>query len=107
MDVSIVLLIAGVIIILGFLGKVAFEKNKIPDVLLLLSIGILLGPVLKVIHPDLIKNFAGYFGTFALVVIIFEGRMDIKIRLLINEFVNASLLVLRSLKENPVGPLTK
>jgi cell volume regulation protein A len=96
MEVSIVLMIAGAIIILGFLGNAAFEKTKIPDVLLLLSIGILLGPVLNVIHPDLVKNFAEYFGTFALVVIIFEGGMDIKIRLLINEFVNASLLVLLS-----------
>lgn len=95
-DLSLVFLVAGLIILIGFLGNVTYEKVKIPDVLILLGIGIFLGPVLKLIDADRLTDFADIFGTFALIVILFEGGMDIKIRMLIQEFGNAALLVLLS-----------
>ena len=96
MEVSLVFLIAGSIILIGFMGGLAFERTHIPDVLVLLSIGVFLGPVLKLVEPSTLTHFAEYFGLFALMVILFEGGMDIDIDRLIKEFGPATLLVLIS-----------
>jgi len=96
MEVSLVFLIAGSIILIGFMGGLAFERTRIPDVLVLLSIVVFLGPVLKLVDPSTLTHFAEYFGMFALMVILFEGGMDIDIDRLIKEFGTASLLVLIS-----------
>jgi cell volume regulation protein A len=92
-DPTLIFLISGSIIIIGFLSNLAYEKAKIPDVLFLLGIGVLLGPVFNVVHPGHLTDLAGVFGTFALIVILFEGGMDIKIHMLLKEFGNAALLV--------------
>lgn len=80
MEVALLFFIAGAIILVGFLGNVAFEKFKIPDVLVLLGIGVVLGPVFHLIDHRLLSSFAESFGMFALIVILFEGGMDVKIR---------------------------
>lgn len=96
MDVSFVFLIAGVIILIGFFGSLSFERTKISDVLVLLGVGIILGPVLKLLNPQILTHFAEYFGSLALMIILFEGGMDMDIDKLINEFGTASFLVLLS-----------
>jgi cell volume regulation protein A len=94
MDTPSVFLIIGTIIIIGFLGNLAFKKTKVPDILLLLGIGILLGPVLKIFNVDKFTSFAEYFGAFALIIILFEGGMDLAIERVVKEFGAASLLVI-------------
>lgn len=96
MDTAFVFLIAGIIIMTGFFGNIFFDKTKISDVLLLLCIGIFLGPVLGLIEPHKLAPFAEYFGTLALIIILFEGGMDMDIDKLITEFGTASLLVIMS-----------
>lgn len=96
MDVSFVFLIAGIIILIGFFGSLSFERTKISDVLILLGIGIVLGPVLKLVNPQNLTHFAEYFGSLALMIILFEGGMDMDIDKLIKELGTASLLVLLS-----------
>lgn len=93
MGISLIFLIAGLIILIGFLGSFSFEKTKVPDVLLLLSIGIILGPILKLVDPHQLTQFAEYFGALALMIILFEGGMDIDIDKLLKEFGTASVLV--------------
>lgn len=96
MDVSFVFLIAGIIILIGFFGSLSFEKTKISDVLVLLGIGVLLGPVLRLVNPQSLTHFADYFGSLALMIILFEGGMDMDMDRLIKEFGTASLLVILS-----------
>lgn len=96
MSVTFVFLVAGLIILIGFLGSISFEKTKIPDVLLLLGIGILLGPVMKLIDPGKFTHFTEYFGAFALMIILFDGGMDTGIERLIKEFSSAVMLVFLS-----------
>jgi cell volume regulation protein A len=96
MEISAVFLIAGAIILIGFFGSLSFEHTKVSDVLILLGIGIVLGPVLKLVNPENLTHFAQYFGSFALMIILFDGGMDMDIHKLIKEFGTASLLVLLS-----------
>jgi cell volume regulation protein A len=102
-DVSFVFLIAGIIIMTGFFGIFFFDKTKIPDVLLLLGIGLLLGPVLGLIDPESLVGFTEYFGSLALIIILFEGGMDMDLDRLILEFGAASLLVVVSFALSMAG----
>ncbi len=96
MDISLVFIIAGIIIMTGFFGIFFFDKTKIPDVLLLLGIGLLLGPVLGFIDPETLGDFTEYFGSLALIIILFEGGMDMDLDRLIIELGAASFLVVVS-----------
>lgn len=96
MNVALLFFILGGIILMGFLGDLVYEKIKIPDVLLLLGIGVLLGPVFNVIDNRHLAEFAEYFGSFALIVILFEGGMDVQIKMLVKELGNATILVVLS-----------
>jgi cell volume regulation protein A len=93
MEVSFLFMIAGIIIMTGFFGIFFFDKTKIPDVLLLLGVGLLLGPVLGLIDPGSLDNLTEYFGSLALIIILFEGGMDMDLDRLIIEFGAASFLV--------------
>jgi len=96
MDICIAFFIAGAIILIGFLGIFSFDRTRIPDVLILMGIGIVLVPVLNLMDPKDLTGFAEYFGSFALMIILFEGGMDISIERLIREFGAAFLLVIFS-----------
>lgn len=93
MPVSFIFLIAGVIILMGFFGSFLFERTKIPDVLILMAVGVFLGPVSGMFSTGNMAHFAEYFGAFALTVILFEGGMDMDLEMLIKEFGTASALV--------------
>jgi potassium/hydrogen antiporter len=93
MSIAFFFFIAGLIIFIGFFGGIAFERTKISDILILLCIGILLGPVLRLIDPDVLTHFAEYFGAFALMIILFDGGMDLDIDRLVKEFGFAFILV--------------
>ncbi len=84
----------GGIIVAGFLGNLLFRFAKIPSVLLLMVIGILLGPVFHIVQSDLLFDFAPYFGTVALIIILFEGGLDLEIETVVRQFGKAILLTI-------------
>ncbi|MFH1587069.1 MAG: cation:proton antiporter [Candidatus Diapherotrites archaeon] len=63
----------GATIFLGFLGAWFYQKTKIPDVILLILFGVLVGPVLGVFTGIDLSPMTPIIGTFALIVIVFEG----------------------------------
>lgn len=80
--ISVFGVIAG-IVFLGFLSEIIFKKTNIPDVLLLIIVGIIIGPVLKWIHPSQIETGAELFTTFALIYILFQGSINIDFKVLL------------------------
>ena len=73
-----------------------FERTKIPDVIALLGLGIILGPISGLVRPENLHHLAEYVGSLALLVILFEGGMDLDIDRLRSEFGAAAFLVLIS-----------
>lgn len=102
-EVSYSFILAGVVILAGFFGNQFFERTKIPDVIALLAIGIVLGPVSGLVSPENLHGLAEYVGSLALLVILFEGGMDLDIDRLLSEFGTAALLVLVSFVFTAVG----
>jgi cell volume regulation protein A len=72
--------IVSAIIFIGYAGLIFFKKTKISEILVLLLIGVLLGPVfgfLGVNELIIFQGFLPFFASFALMVILFEGGMQL------------------------------
>ena len=73
-------LVAGIIIILGFLGEEFFNRTSIPDSILLLLFGVLLGPVFQLFAHEELLAITPYFAALALIIILFDGGLNMDIR---------------------------
>jgi len=78
----------GAVVFIGFFGNLMFKKYRVPDVLLLVFVGILLGPsilggrlhLLTTETLDEFNNYRDLFLSVALVVILFDGGLTLDIR---------------------------
>ena len=64
---------------MGFIGNYLFKRTGIPDMLFLIALGIIFGPVLGVFDITSIIGFAPYVATLSLVVILFDGGLKMSL----------------------------
>jgi len=84
-SVSIALIISAAIVLIGFLANILFERTGLPDMLILILLGAIFGPILGIFDPEAIKSFAPFIAALALAYILFDGGMGLNIkRVLIN-----------------------
>lgn len=76
----VVLLAAGVVVFLGVAGEAFFKKTGIPDVAFLMVLGVIIGPVLGVIQPEAVIQVVPYFAALALIIIMFDGGLNLDIK---------------------------
>jgi cell volume regulation protein A len=89
MEVSYLFAGIGMIILIGFLGTLLFERTKIPDILILIFIGLFIGPILSTYtnfgllgDPEIVEMlqfFAPHFAALALVIILFDGGLNLNL----------------------------
>ncbi len=63
---------------MSHLFNALFEKTKVPNVLLLLLIGMIVGPIGGWIDPSFFGSFGNVFTTVTLIVILFESGINLK-----------------------------
>lgn len=85
LSVETVLGLTGLVILVGLAGELVFKRTGIPSVLFLMGFGVLLGPVFHLAEPALVMKLAPYFGTLALLVILFDGGINLHVMKVINE----------------------
>lgn len=73
-------LVIGLLIFFGHVLTAAFQRTKVPDVLVLMLAGILLGPVFGLVTPADFGKVGPVFTTLALVIILFEGGIHLNLR---------------------------
>jgi cell volume regulation protein A len=76
-DTPLVFLIAAAIIIVGFLANILFRRTGWPEILFLILIGILLGPVLKLFSQSDFLPVLPLISTFTLIMVLFRGGMEL------------------------------
>ena len=76
----VILLAAGVVIFLGVAGEAFFKKTGIPDVAFLMVLGVIIGPVLGIIQPEAVIQVVPYFAALALIIIMFDGGLNLDIK---------------------------
>ena len=88
--------IASGVLITGYIAALALDKYGIPDPILLISVGILIGPMLGLIDPSRFQGLAVYLGALAFVAIMFESSLGINIHELMGSAKAALTLALTS-----------
>jgi len=76
----------GGLLVLAFAANRLFRWTLIPDVVVLMATGVVIGPVLGWARADQFRDVTHAFGTMALILILFEGGLDLKIRETISHF---------------------
>jgi potassium/hydrogen antiporter len=80
MDVVSILLGISIILFLGFFAEFLFKKFNVPDLLVLIIIGFMIGPYsLGYVDPAQIVAFAPLFTTFALLFLLYDGAFNISL----------------------------
>ena len=82
------------IIIIGSLSSYLFRKTGLPDMLFLIFLGLIFGPVLKLIKYEDIVGIAPYISVIALIIILFDGGISLNLRKIFLESPRAILLAL-------------
>ncbi len=94
MSLSLTIIALGLLIFSSHLFNELFSRTKIPNVLLLLLIGILVGPVGGIITSDFFGELGNVFTTITLIVILFESGSGLNIKTIKKSIGSASLLTI-------------
>jgi cell volume regulation protein A len=94
MTVAAVFGFIGILLLIGFLADFLFRKTSFPDILILIALGYLIGPVLKIVDPSQIAPYSEIIASLALVVILFSAGLEFGFRKLISGAPRAIPLVL-------------
>ncbi|MBN1951087.1 MAG: cation:proton antiporter [Bacteroidales bacterium] len=79
MKLTIIIIALGMLIFSSHLFNELFNKTKIPNVLLLLLIGIVIGPISGLVTKDFFGEIGGVFTTITLIVILFESGAGLQL----------------------------
>ena len=86
----------GMILIIGFTGNLLFDRTKIPESFFLMLTGIVLGPVLGVMTQAQLISMSSLFATFALIIVLMEGGINLDIFGIMRDISEAGLFTLLS-----------
>ncbi|MDH5793554.1 MAG: cation:proton antiporter [Candidatus Bathyarchaeota archaeon] len=101
--VTLALILGGSIIVIGFLGNYLFERTGFPDMLWLIVLGLLLGPVTGLVDAGSIMSLAPYLAALALVFILFDGGMAMNIYRVFSESPRAAVLAVAGFAMNVIA----
>jgi len=76
---SITILLIGMLVFFAHFLSLQFTRTHIPDVLVLILLGILIGPLFGIVTPADFGRVGPLIATIALVVILFEGGTSLKL----------------------------
>lgn len=77
-----VIAFVGILVFLAHLFTGIFSRTRIPDVILLILIGICVGPVLNLVSPEQFGAVGPVFTTITLIIILFESGLSLKLGML-------------------------
>ena len=69
----------GIVLFLGQIFSSLFEKTRLPDVLPLMLLGMIMGPVTGLVKPEDFGQAGEIFTTLALIVVLFQSGIELKI----------------------------
>lgn len=82
----------GFTIIVGYIGSLIFSKTGVSDVIWLLLLGIILGPVLNVVEREIFLFISPFLAAVALLIILFDAGLNMNIYRMIHNVPRSLLL---------------
>lgn len=75
-----ILAVVGLIIFFGYLATLGFQRFRTPDILFLIALGVVIGPVAGILAVEDLRAIAPIVSTLAIVLILFDGGLEIKLQ---------------------------
>jgi len=94
MEIATILIALGLLIFFSHVLNALFSKIKISNVLVLILVGLVAGPVMGWFKPSFLGEFGSVFTTITLIVILFESGTSLDLDALKKSIVSATLLTL-------------
>ncbi|MBE6336134.1 MAG: hypothetical protein E7066_05600 [Lentimicrobiaceae bacterium] len=94
MEPALLILTLGTLVFAAHWFAEIFSKKRIPDVLLLMLIGILIGPILKVVDGEKMSHMGNIFGQLTLVILLFESGTELSFKTLADSIKNTVSLTI-------------
>ncbi|MDR0965695.1 MAG: cation:proton antiporter [Myxococcales bacterium] len=79
LSVSLFLILVAGIFLVGVVGEAIFDKTGIPDVLWLILVGIIVGPIFGLAQREILAQVAPYFGALTLIIVLFNGGSELRL----------------------------
>lgn len=79
-------------LLIGYVSSVFYSKTKVPDIVWLLGLGILVGPVFGIFDKDLFLELAPLMSIIALSIILFDAGINIDINTFMQTFTKSTVL---------------
>jgi cell volume regulation protein A len=92
MNPAVTLGLLGALLVVAFLANKVFRVSRIPDSMLLMALGVLLGPVLGLVNAEKLSRTTNLLGTLAIILILFEGGLELNLRNTLRHFPGSLLL---------------
>src|ERR1700689_2336005 len=86
MNLNLFFALLGGLLVLAFVANRLVRFTGVPDVIILMDTGVVIGPVLHWVNPDIFRGATQGFGSLALILILFEGGLDLKLREIVKHF---------------------
>lgn len=93
-DVEVAFSLVGAVIFVGFIGSYIFQRFGIPEVLSLIFLGVIIGPFFGIVEASDFKNISEIFASIALMIILFDGGLNLKLSKVLQEAASSTLLAI-------------
>jgi cell volume regulation protein A len=92
MSMTQIFALLGGLLVLAFAANRLFRRTRIPDAIVLMFVGLLLGPIFGVLDLSGFQPVIQAFGTLAVILILFEAGLDLDLRDTLRHFPGGLLL---------------
>jgi potassium/hydrogen antiporter len=92
MNLNLFFALLGGLLVLAFVANRLVRFTGVPDVIILMATGVLIGPALHWVNPDVFRGVSQGFGSLALILILFEGGLELKLREILSHFAGGLFL---------------
>jgi NhaP-type Na+/H+ or K+/H+ antiporter len=73
------LFIVGLIILVGFVGRILYKYTKVPECVFMIIIGLSIGPVLQIVDRDLFLGYEQLILTVTLVIVLLDSGLSMNV----------------------------
>jgi cell volume regulation protein A len=89
LNIDQIIALFGAIVFIGFFAEIMFRKFSVPNIIILLLLGLILGSFTGTLSSEDLSAYASLFAPIALIIILFEGGLNMNL--------------LEFIKESPLG----
>lgn len=84
----------GIVILVGYAAHLFSKRTKIPESLIMILMGLAIGPIFGLVNPDNFKGMAGVFATLAIIIILIDSGLDFEFKKVLKRMYEAAVFTI-------------